>query len=73
MGAHFSVSLFFFMLRAFSVSYTLVRKFKEGNMFIFLSFLDWKIFGKSWTISLGFFFTTYSKEYLFNASYLQTY
>ena len=40
MGAHFSVSLFFFMLRAFSVSYTLVRKFIKGNMFIFLSFLD---------------------------------
>ena len=40
MGAHFSVSLFFFMLRAFSVSYTLVRKFIKGNMLIFLSFLD---------------------------------
>ena len=47
MGAHFSVRLFLFMLRAFSASYSLVRKFLKGNMFMFLSFLDWKISGKS--------------------------
>ena len=36
MGAHFSVRFFFFILRAFSVSYTLVRKLIKGNVYILL-------------------------------------